>query len=409
MEDIVSPAAPNTPYFTPLQVPPAGTAVDAQPEGKPIPKLFQPIKIRGVQFQNRIMLSPLGQSSSHNGQLTPWHSAHLGGILTYGPALTFIEATAVLPEGRTSPQDNGLWDDAQIEPLRKLAEFAHAQNQKLGIQLGHAGRKASTVAKWLHPEAGASIAVGGWPDDVVSASAVPFSDSLDYPRPKALDEAGIRRIVQGFVDAAARAVKAGVDVVDVHGAHGYLLHNFMSPVSNKRTDKYGGSFENRIHLTLEVVDAVRAVIPTDMPLMFRVSATDWLEEFDEPSWQLEDTVNLAEILADHGVDLIDVSSGGTDRRQKIKFIAPAYQAHFAEAVKKRVGDRMLVAGVGGIKDGHIAQHVLQEQGVDMVLVGRQFLKDHQSVWTFAQQLGVEIHLPNQVDWVFKGRGSARRK
>ncbi|PCH44436.1 FMN-linked oxidoreductase [Wolfiporia cocos MD-104 SS10] len=411
MEDIVSPAAANTSYFTPAQEPPAGTALYPQPDGKPIPKLFRPITIRGVHFQNRIMLSPLGQSSANNGSLTPWHSAHLGGILIYGPGLTFIEATAVLPEGRTSPEDSGLWDDSQIESLRKLVEFAHSQNQKIGMQLGHAGRKASTVAKWLAAENGASEAVGGWPNDVVAPSPIPYKNSPDYPKPEPLNETGIKRVVKAFADAAVRAVKAGVDVIDIHGAHGYLLHQFMSPVSNKRQDKYGGSFENRIRLALEVVDAVRAVIPADVPLMFRPSATDWLEEVapDEPSWRCEDTVNLAEILIDHGVDLIDVSSAGLDSRQKIKFIAPAYQAHFAEAVKKRVGDRMLVASVGGIKDGIIAQKVLEKQGIDMVLVGRQFLRDHQSVWTFAEQLGVTVQLPNQANWVFRGRGSARRK
>ncbi|TFY60882.1 hypothetical protein EVJ58_g4864 [Rhodofomes roseus] len=406
MEDYHVAAAPNTSYFTPLQDPPAGTAFDPQSDGKPIPKLFQPIRIRGLQLQNRIMLSPMVQISGDNGKNTDYA---VGGILTFGPGLTFIEGAGVLPEGRVMPQDLGLWDDAQIEPLRQLVKFAHSQGQKVGIQLNHAGRKGSTVALWLSFHAISTRAVGGWPDELVAPSAVPYK--AGEPVPHALDEAGIRRVVQGFVDAARRAIEAGVDVLEIHGAHGYLLHQFLSPVTNKRMDKYGGSFDNRIRLSVEVVDAVRAVMPEDMPLFYRVSATDWLEKVapNEASWRSEDTVRLAEVLANHGVDVYDVSSGGLDARQKIEFVEPAYQAPYAEAVKKRVGDRMLVASVGGVTDAHIAQHVLVDMGIDLAAVGRQFLRDHQTVWTFAEQLGVEIKLPNQVGWVYGGRGGVRKK
>ncbi|KAH9912003.1 hypothetical protein B0H21DRAFT_782373 [Amylocystis lapponica] len=413
MKDIPSPAAPNTPYFTPAQVPPAGTARNPQPNGNPVPKLFQPIKIRGSRVSEPYMvrradrptqLSPLGQSSSSNGAATAWHSATvIGGILIYGPGLSFMEATAVLPQGRTSPEDNGLWSDAHIEPLRTLVEFAHSQGQKIGIQLVHAGRKATPLPS--------GAAVGGWPDDVWAPSPIPYRATPELAVPKALDLAGVKGIVKAFADAARRAVAAGFDVIDIHGAHGYLLHEFMSPVSNKRTDQYGGSFENRIRLTVEVVDAIRAVIPGDMPLFLRVSGTEWLEEVapDEPSWRIEDSANLAEVLVDHGVDLIDVSSAGLDPRQKIRFTTAAYQAPLAEVVKKKVGDRMIIAAVGGITNAHVAQEVLDKGQADVIMVGRHFIRDHQAVWNFAEELGVDIHLPNQVDWVFKGRGSAQKK
>ncbi|OCH92583.1 FMN-linked oxidoreductase [Obba rivulosa] len=412
MEDIISPAAPNVPYFTPAQNPPVGAAIVPQPDGKPVPKLFQPLKIRGLEVHNRIFLSSLAQSSADDGKVTPWHFAHFGGIMIYGPGISMLEGTAVAPNGRTSPQDLGLWSDAQVAPLQKLVDFAHAQNQKVGVQLAHAGRKASTVAPWLSAEHGASAAVGGWPHDVYAPSAVAYNpENPAYPVPKALTTQGIRELVGAFAGAARRAVEAGVDAVEIHGAHGYLIHEFVSPVTNKRTDEYGGSFENRTRFAVEVVDAVRAVIPSDMPLFFRVSASDWLEEVapDEPSWRIEDTIRLGEILAEHGVDLYDVSSGGLERRQKILFKAPTYQAHFSEAVKKQLGDKILVSAVGGITSGSVAQQVLEEGQADLIFVGRQFLRDHQTVWTFARDLEVEIRLPNQVEWVFRGRGSSRSK
>ncbi|OBZ71413.1 putative NADPH dehydrogenase C23G7.10c [Grifola frondosa] len=408
MANVFNPPAPSVPFFTPAQYPAAGTAVDPQPNGNPVPTLFQPIRIRGVEFHNRIWVSPMCQYSAEDGALTPWHFAHLGGIFTRGPGLTFVEATSVTPEGRITPEDSGLWCDAQIAPLQRIVEFAHAQNQKIGIQLAHAGRKASTVAPWLSRGATATEAAGGWPDDVWAPSAVPYSES--YPRPNALDQRGIARVVKAYVDAAVRALRAGFDVIEIHGAHGYLLHSFFSPMSNKRTDEYGGSFENRIRLALEIVDAVRSIIPPSMPLFFRVSATDWLEESlaDEPSWRVDDTVRLAGALAAHGVDLIDVSSGGLHAQQKIKG-GPAYQAPFAEEVKKAHGDSILVASVGNITDGHIAQGVLDKGQADVVFVGRQFQKNPGTVWAFAEDLGVDITVAHQIEWGFMGRGGIGRK
>ncbi|KAG1903102.1 uncharacterized protein F5891DRAFT_116334 [Suillus fuscotomentosus] len=400
--------APAIPYFTPAQVPAAGTAFDPQPDGNPIPKLFQPIKIRGTTFHNRIFLSPLCQYSADDGHLTSWHMAHLGGIFTRGPGLTIIEATAVVPEGRITPDDSGLWKDSQIEPLRKIVEFAHSQNQKVGIQLAHAGRKASTVVPWLHPGMAATESIGGWPDDVWGPSTVPYNDT--FPVPKELSQAQIKALVVAFVEAAKRALKAGIDVIEIHNAHGYLLCAFLSPTSNTRTDEYGGSFENRIRLTLEIVDAVRGVIPEDMPLFLRISATEGLEEAlpNVPSWRLEDTVKLAGILAEHNVDFLDVSSGGNHSKAIIKG-GPAYQAPSAHAVKQAVGDKLVVGVVGSITDGKIAQGVLDKGQADVVLVGRQFQKNPATVWAFASDVGVAIKIANQIEWGFGGRGGGRKK
>ncbi|KAI9061968.1 FMN-linked oxidoreductase [Trametes sanguinea] len=397
--------APNTSYFTPAQYPPAGTAMDPQPNGKPIPTLFKPLKIRGVEFQNRIWLSPLCQYSSDNGVVQEWQHAHLGGIFTRGPGLTIVEATAVLPEGRITPECAGIWNDEQAAAWAKIVEFAHSQGQKIGIQLAHAGRKASTLAPFVNMGRVADEAAGGWPDDVWGPSEVPFNEQ--FPKPKALTRDGIKRIVKGFVDAAKRAVRAGFDVIEIHGAHGYLISSFLSPTSNKRTDEYGGSFENRIRLAVEVVDAVRAVIPPTMPLFFRVSASEWLEEVfpNEPSWRSEDTVRLAGVLAEHGVDLLDVSSSGNNPAQKIK-TGPAYQAHFAEAVKRAHGDKILVSAVGSINDGQLAQSVLDKGQADVIFVGRMFQKNPGLVWKFADDLGVEIHVAGQIHWGFRGRAKA---
>ncbi|KAL8824165.1 MAG: hypothetical protein Q9191_005248 [Dirinaria sp. TL-2023a] len=309
-QTIENEAAPNISYFTPKQVPPAGTASDPQPDGSHPPKLFQPLKLRGVTLQNRVMLSPLCQYSAQDGHHTDWHMTHLGGIIQRGPGLTTVEATAVTAEGRITPEDSGLWKDSQMEPLKRIVEFAHSQGQNIAIQLGHAGRKASTV--------------NGWPDKVLAPSAVPYSEAL--PQPKEMSKDDIEEFKKAWVSSVKRALACGFDLVEIHNAHGYLLHSFVSPASNKRTDEYGGSFENRIRLTLEVVDLTRRIIPHDMPLFLRISATDWLE--DEPgvdSWRVEDTVKLAEILASKGVDLLDCSSGGLDPRQKIK-AGPGYQA-----------------------------------------------------------------------------------
>ncbi|KAK0475705.1 FMN-linked oxidoreductase [Armillaria novae-zelandiae] len=370
-------AASGVSFFTPAQDPPAGTALVPQSDGNQIPSLFQPITIRGVTFQNRIVLSPLCQCSCED----------VGSIFTRGPGLTFVEAAAVVPEGRITPNDLGIWSDDHIAPLAAIVEFAHSQNQKIAIQIAHAGRKASITAPWIENQDLVGVEMGGWPDEVVAASPIAFAESYATPRESSKED--LKSLVQSFKLAAQRAVKAGFDVVEVHGAHGYLLCGFLSPTSNTRTDEYGGSFENRIRFPLEVVDAVRSVIPESMPLFFRISGTECLEKSlpDVPSWRSEDTVRFAPILAQHGVDLLDVSSGGNN-------------THLAHDVKKS-NPSLLVSAVGSINDGHIAQGVLDRGQADVVFVGRLFTKNPGLVWSFADDLGVTIKVANQV-WGLDG-------
>ncbi|EIW54780.1 FMN-linked oxidoreductase [Trametes versicolor FP-101664 SS1] len=409
MAEFLTEAAPNTSYFTPKQVPPAGTAAPSK-DSQPIPSLFQPLKIRGVDFQNRLFVAPMALSSgSSEGAVTPFHTALVGGIILHGPGLTILEATAISPEGRVTVHDVGLWSDDQVAPLRALVEFAHSQGQKIGVQLAHGGRKGSLAPPWQASYVPIPNALGGFQDDLVAPSPLERAAAEPHP-PKELTNAEIQEIVAKWGAAAKRAVDAGVDVIEIHAAHGFLLHQFLSPVTNKRTDEYGGSFENRARLSVEVVDSIRKNIPDSVPLFLRPSATDWLEQVlpNEPSWRLEDTIRLSELVAAHGVDLIDVSSGGLDSRQKIEFVAPAYQAHLAEAIKKAVGDRVLVGAVGGIKTGTVAQEVLDKGQADVILAGTVFLKNPAAVETFAEELGVEVKIPNQTDWVFNGRGSIWR-
>ncbi|KFX96388.1 hypothetical protein V495_00079 [Pseudogymnoascus sp. VKM F-4514 (FW-929)] len=364
------------------------------------------------------MLSPLCQYSAADGHHTAWHLTHLGGIIQRGPGLTMIEATAVVPEGRITPQDSGLWKDSQIAPLATTIEFAHSQGQKIAIQLAHAGRKASTVAPWLSMGATATEAVGGWPNNVLAPSAISFSPG-NFPDPKAMTGQQIEEFKVSFVEAAKRAVKAGIDVIEIHNAHGYLLHEFLSPVSNTRTDNYGGSFENRTRLTLELAKAVRAAIPEGMPLFMRISASDNLEsnpEWKGESWTLADSIKLAPLLAEAGVDLIDVSSGGNHLSQKIAPI-PGYQAPFAKAIKKAVGDKIAVGAVGAITSGKQAEDILNGKGpgeetadgVDAIFVGRQFQKNPGLVWDWAEELGTDIQVANQIGWGFKGRGPKKQE
>ncbi|KAH9934584.1 FMN-linked oxidoreductase [Epithele typhae] len=404
--------APGASFFTHVQVPVAGTA-PASVQKKALPKLFQPIKIRGVEFQNRLQVSPMVMmSATADGAMTPFNSAMLGAKFIHGPGLTFTEGTLISPESRSTPHDLGLWSDAHIAGFRSVVDLAHSQGQKLGVQLGHCGRKSSQTPLWHAAHELIPPARGGWTDDFVAPSALAYDPGHGEAGavPHALTVPEIKEVVRTWAAAARRAVAAGVDVVEVHAAHGFLLHSFMSPVANARTDEYGGSFENRVRLLLEVVDAIRAVIPEAMPLFVRVSATDWLEKVlpEEMSWTIEDTVRLAKLLSDHGVDVLDVSSGGMDHRQKIEVVSAAYQAHFSEAVKKAVGDRLFVTAVGGIRDGHIAEDVLEKGQADAAMVGTASLKNPAFVLEFAEQLGVEVKPPHQVDWVLYGRGSMWR-
>ncbi|KAL2839452.1 hypothetical protein BJX68DRAFT_279395 [Aspergillus pseudodeflectus] len=385
--------------YIPPQTPAAGTALRPTP-----PKLFTPLTIRGTTFHNRLWLAPLCQwSATRDGCITDWHLIHIGGIIQRGPGLAIMESTAVQKEGRITPQDIGLWDDAQIEGLKKITDFAHSQNQLIGIQLSHAGRKASTLPPFVHRNATATKEDGGWPENVYAPSALPFNDA--YPQPKEMTVDQIQECKAAFVDAARRAVKASFDVVEIHAAHGYLIHQFLSPISNRRTDEYGGSFENRIRLLLEITDLVREAIPTEMPLFVRISATDWFDDLKDKfpeSWTVADSCKLAPILAEHGVDFLDVSSGGIHPAQSTSIKSgDGYQVPFAIAIKQAIGDAMPVSAVGGIRTGKMAEGFLND-GLDAIMCGRWFQKSPGLVYSYAEELEVNVKMSTQYGWAFKG-------
>jgi len=327
--------------------------------------LFDSLQIRDVLLRNRIVVSPMCQYSSTDGFATDWHLVHLGSRAVGGAALVFTEATAVLPEGRISPQDLGLWKDEHIEMLSRITRFIHSQGAPAGIQLAHAGRKGSTARPW---EGGKEIpeSRGGWIP--VAPSNVRFAD--DYPKPIALDGRQIRATVQAFADAARRACDAGFDVIEIHSAHGYLLHEFLSPLSNFRFDSYGGSLENRTRIVREVVTAIRGVIPKGMPLFIRISATDWIEG----GWDIEQSIALAGQLGPLGVDLVDCSSGGISPAANAKIpVAPNYQVPFAEEIRRETGT--LTGAIGMITSISQADTILREGRADVILMAREFLRE----------------------------------
>ena len=307
--------------------------------------------MRELTVRNRIWLSPMCEYSvtAQDGVPTDWHLVHLGSRAVGGFGLLLTEATAVTPDGRISPQDTGLWNESQVRAWRRIVDFVHGQGASIGVQLSHAGRKASTYAPWLG-SGSVPQGQGGWPAS--APSAVAFGR---YARPVALDTAAIAGVVTAFADAAMRADEAGFDLVEVHAAHGYLLHQFLSPLSNRRTDEYGGSFKNRVRIVLEVVDAIRAAWPQNKPVVVRLSATDWVEG----GWSVQDTVDLALVLAQRGVDLVDVSSGGLDPTQQIP-VGPGYQVTFARDVRTKAG--LPTGAVGLITEPAQAQAV-SERGI----------------------------------------------
>lgn len=329
-----------------------------------VDQLFSPLRIGIVTLANRIVVSPMCEYSSVDGFASDWHLVHLGSRAVGGAGLVFTEATAVSAEGRISPQDLGLWKDEHIAPLQRITSFLHAQGAHAGIQLAHAGRKASTYVPWQGEGAVAQEA-GGW-DEVVAPSAIPFSPS--YPQPQEIDHAGIARVRQAFREAAVRADRAGFDVIEIHAAHGYLLQEFLSPLSNRRGDEYGGSLENRARLLLEVADAIREVWPRERPLFVRISATDWTEG----GFDLEQSLRLAALLRKHAIDLIDVSSGGNVAGAAIP-AGPGYQTKFAEAIRAQTG--ILTGAVGMITDPAQADHVIRTGQADLVFIAREFLRD----------------------------------
>ncbi len=305
-----------------------------------------------------------------------WHLTHLGSRAVGGAGLVLTEAAAVEARGRISPEDLGIWNDAQIEPLRRVTAFVEAYGAVAGIQLAHAGRKASTYRPWAESKGAVPEAAGGWA--VVGPTDTPFSDT--FPVPSALDAAGLAQVTQAFADGAARALEAGFKVAEIHAAHGYLLHSFLSPLSNTRTDAYGGSFAGRTRLLLEVTEAVRAVWPDDLPLFVRLSATDWHDE----GWTVEDSVALAQTLRGLGVDLIDCSSGGVIPGVAIP-AGPGYQVPLAEAVKRQAG--VATGAVGLITSASQADTILRSAQADVVLLGRELLRDPYWPHRAAAELG----------------------
>ncbi|WP_434677755.1 NADH:flavin oxidoreductase/NADH oxidase [Pseudomonas sp. R1-18] len=326
--------------------------------------LLEPYTLRQLTLPNRIAVSPMCQYSSVDGLANDWHLVHLGSRAVGGAGLVITEATAVTDDGRITPQDLGLWKDEQIEGLQRITRFITAQGSVAGIQLAHAGRKASTWRPWVGKHGSVPQSEGGWTP--VGPSAIAFDPQ--HTVPVQLSESQIQDVVQAFVDAARRSLTAGFKVVEVHAAHGYLLHQFLSPLSNQRTDQYGGSFENRIRLTLQVTEAIREVWPDELPVFVRVSATDWVED----GWNPDETVELARRLKALGADLIDVSSGGTAASAEIP-VGPGYQTRFAERVRKESG--IATGTVGMITDPAQAEHILRTGQADIILLARELLRD----------------------------------
>ena len=327
--------------------------------------LFSPLTIGSVTLPNRIVVSPMCEYSCEDGLANDWHLVHLGSRAVGGAGLVFTEATAVTAEGRISPQDLGLWKDEHIAPLSRITAFLHSQGARAGIQLAHAGRKASTYRPWGGGEGAIAPEAGGWAN-VAAPSAIPFSPT--YPKPQELDKAGIQAIAQAFRAAAVRADRAGFDVIEIHSAHGYLLHEFLSPISNRRSDEYGGSFENRARLLLEVADAIRSVWARERPLFVRISATD----YTEGGWDLPQSIRLAGLLREHGVDLVDVSSGGNVATAQFS-VGPGYQTAFSEAIRAQAG--IPTGAVGMITDPAQAAHILRSGQADLIFIAREFLRD----------------------------------
>ncbi|KAK5069525.1 NADH-dependent flavin oxidoreductase [Lithohypha guttulata] len=451
----LNPPVPDIPFFTPQHRVSPG-AVFGNVEN--VPTLFQPLTIRGRTLKNRIVVAPMCQYSvapdgPQAGCLTPYHIATLGHYALKGAALTFCEAMAVQPNGRISPNDAGLWCDAQIDGLKQVADFVHSQGGLLGVQLAHAGRKASQTAPWIGggPDGRrkngmrATRDVGGWgPGDVVGPTGghemVWDGKSENDPdggfwAPRGLTIEEIDEMVEDWKSAAIRAVRAGVDVIEIHGAHGYLIHQFLSPVTNRRTDQYGGDFEGRTLLVRRIIEAVRSVMPISMPLFLRVSATEWLEdsEFEKAaggSWNVDATEKLAKILPDLGVDLLDVSSGGNHRAQNTaSFRIKDYQTRNAGRIRKALKaerKHMYIGAVGLITDAEQARDLVQEDGhaqqylqestladeakavkemtdahngkeaqADVVFIARQFMREPEWVLRTAQHLGVDVAWPSQ--------------
>lgn len=345
--------------------------------------LFDALSLRDVTLRNRIAVSPMCEYSAISGVPQPWHMVHLGSRAVGGAGLVLAEATAVEARGRISPADTGIWNDEQAEAWAPIVAFLEAQGAAPGIQLAHAGRKASTAPPWSDATK-VEIGEGGWL--TVAPSALAYAE--DYPQPVALDAAGIAAVIEAFRLATQRSIDCGFRVIEIHAAHGYLLHQFLSPLSNQREDEWGGSFENRIRLTRAVVAAARTAMPEGLPLLVRISATDWVDG----GWDIEQSIELCRLLRNEGVDLIDVSSGGLSRDQSIT-LGPGYQVPFAARIRREAA--IATGAVGLITEPRQAQAIIANGEADMVLLAREFLRDPYWPRRAAKELGVQIEVPKQ--------------
>jgi len=348
-------------------------------------KLFEPLQIKSVTLKNRIAVSPMCEYSSEDGFSNDWHLVHLGSRAIGGAGLIIMEATAVSPEGRITLGDMGIWNDEHITNLKRITTFIHQHDAVAGIQLAHAGRKASNHVPW---EGGKELAIadGGW--NVLSASAIPFHEGADLPI--ALTTDGIKKVIADFKAAAQRALAGGFRIIEIHAAHGYLINQFLSPFSNQRTDNYGGSFENRVRLLVEVVDAIKTVWPDNLPLFVRISATEW----KEGGWDIQQSVQLSKLLKGLGVDLIDCSSGGNIGNVKIPLVA-GYQVPLSAQVKKEAN--VLTSAVGLITTAQQAESILQNEQADVIFLAREFLRNPYFPLHAARSLNFDIKWPVQYE------------
>jgi 2,4-dienoyl-CoA reductase-like NADH-dependent reductase (Old Yellow Enzyme family) len=347
--------------------------------------LLSPLKIKDITLRNRIVVSPMCQYSSNDGFANDWHLVHLGSRAVGGAALIIQEASAVSPEGRITYADMGIWKDEHIAKLRQITSFIHANGAVAGIQLAHAGRKASCEKPWL---GGHQIKSGENHWQTVAPSSIPFHEGDMMPR--ALTATEINNLANDFKHAAERALRAGFKLIEIHAAHGYLINQFLSPLSNTRTDEYGGSFENRIRFLLQIVEAIQAVWPQTLPLFVRISASDWMEG----GWTIDNSIQLARILKEKGVDAIDASSGGAVPYAKIT-AGPGYQVPFAEAIKKQTG--ILTAAVGIIVNAKQAETILEQQQADLIMMAREHLRDPYFALHAAKELGETVNWPSQYE------------
>ncbi len=349
-----------------------------------MPHLFSPIKIKNIEFKNRLVVSPMCEYSSEDGFANDWHLVHLGSRAVGGASLVFTEAIAVSSEGRISYGDLGIYKDEHIPKLKQITDFIHQHGAYAGTQLAHAGRKASHDLPWNGGKQIPSDNPNGW--KAVAPSAIPFIEAEEAPI--ALDKTGIEKVKADFKAAALRTLKAGFDVIEIHAEHGYLINEFLSPLSNQRTDEYGGSFENRIRLLLEIIESIQEVWPAENPFFVRISANEWTEG----GWTADDSAALGKVLINKGVDLIDCSSGGNVATAKIP-LKPGYQVEFAEKVKKESG--ILTGAVGLITEAEQADAIIQNGQADLIFIARELLRDPYFPLRAAHELGYEVKWPDQ--------------